>query len=263
MQPHEPESKVDAQPRAESEGRVWEVLRVLYRHRFLFLAVFASILVVTAILTAAWERQYESSATLVLTDEPEITKAWLESRQAAELVVEELGLRLEGPVFPGGANASWPAEKKASELLGHISVKRKAAFGPASNERVVLFTAKTPDPEVSRAIVAAFLGTLGELRPLLEDLTRQEAFDRYYRENPSDQSEAEAERRADNYARQRTYWLVLDEPAPALSPSEPRVVFNFAVGAVGGLMAAFVAVFGVDWIRGQRRRSGNPSAGPR
>jgi hypothetical protein len=241
------------------EVRLADLVATVHRRR----ALVASFLVVgllgSVAATVLTEPAYRASATIVPLEQQDLIKNWLESRQAAELVVQQVGPRLSLHL----AEAPGPGSegRLADALAKQVTVRATAA---SRGERLLTVEAELPDPVVARDVAAAYVGSLQALRPQLENITRNDAFIKFY-----DGSNAQdAQRQAEEVARQRTYWLVLDTPLVPAQPSKPQPVLNIALGLAGGLMLGILAVFGAEWLSRYRAEFAGkgelalPAAGP-
>ena len=238
-----------------------DIVRVLHRRRVVLAVTLVLALVGGGALTVFTTPEYEAKATVIPLEHAEIIQNWLSSRQAAEYAAGSLGDRLYPVLFPARwdeSTASWdgaqpsPAEI-ALALRGHVDVS-----GVSRTATTLTITASAEDPVIARDVAAAYLGSLDALRPQLENLTRSELFDKYYDGTNSQ----EAQRRAETAAREKSYWLVFDDPTIPSDPVKPRPVLYMALAGVLGIMGGVMLVFALEWMSKYRAELTRPDSPP-
>lgn len=231
-----------------------DIVRTIYRRKFLlggilFLAILGGVAV-----TVFADTHYEASATLVPLEHEDIIQNWLASRNASALAAEAVGDPLLQELFPDrwdDETQQWrdgqrPTSQQAGAALkGRSSVSSSATDRGTDGDATRLIRVKVSldDPILARDAANALVDTLEDLRPTLESITRQEAFDRYY----TGTNEQEAQERASVTARQKDYWLRLDDAAGAGAVG-PNATLNLALSVVLGLMLGVFAVFFAEWV---------------
>ncbi len=229
-----------------------DIIRVIHKRRLILATIIILSLAAGGAVTLFTTPQYAASTTVIPLAHPEILKSWLESRQAAVMVAGDAGTRLYPVLFPGEwdpASESWVAGAPSDEEIGqklrsHVKITTGAGGTQGRSQDLLFITATLPDAVMARDVAQAYVGTLGELRPQLENLTRAEQFDKYY----DGTNEQDAQRQAETSARQKTYWIVFDSPTVPDSPSEPRPALYMTLSAVFGIVLGIFAVFGVEWL---------------
>lgn len=246
---------------AYNEVTLADIVKVLHRRKIVLGAVFLVVVLIGVSVTALTTPEYESKATIIPLEHRDIIKNWLDSRQAAERVVDGLGDPLLRTLYPDrwddGADTWGEArpdrERAAVRLMDHVTITSRDGGARADEERFLQVTVRMTDPTMARDVAAAYIGTLDALRPDLENITRQEAFDRYY----DGQNEQAAQNRAEVTARQLDYWLRLDAASTPEDPVSPNVRLNIALSVVLGVVMGVFLVFFVEWLsqyRAQNRR---------
>lgn len=238
------------------EIRLVDILRVVHQRKLVLAGVLIVAILAGVALTAFASPEYEASATVVPLEFEDIISNWLSSRHAAELVLDDLGSRLSSSLLPSrwdtGAQ-NWTGAPPSREELGaalatdHVAVASQAA-ARSGGQRLITVKVTLGDPLLARDVANAYVETLGDLRPHLENITRQEAFDKYY----TGTNQLEAQQRAETTARQKDYWLVLDSATPPTSPVRPNAVLNVGVAAAAGAVLGLLAVFGLEWLSAYR-----------
>lgn len=241
-----------------------DIVRVLYRRKLVLASAFLLVLLGGIAYAVFADREYESTTTLVPLAHGDIIKNWLDSRHAAELVSQDLGDPLLKELFPSRWDAgegNWSGEPPSPEEAGRaierrttVSFREDARFP----DRFVSVSVRMHDPLLARDVAAAYVRSLDELRPQLEDITRQEAFDRYY----DGSNQQEAERRAEVTAKQMDYWLPLDAASTPRDPVSPNVTLTVALSVVLGLLLAVFAAFFVEWVARYRTEHRTVEAPP-
>jgi len=221
-----------------------DIVRVLYQRKLLIGGVFLACLLVGVGATAFSSTTYESEATMIPLEHSDIISNWLSSRHAGELVVEDMGQRLYPVLYP----EKWSPQTESFEgqeptlresgaaVSGKVSVER-------NEDRFLVITVTTSDPQLSRDVAKSYMNTLEDLRPRLENITRQEAFNEYY----NGDNEQEAQRRAETTAEQTDYWIILDRPL-AGNAQGPNLTLNLALAGVLGTMLGVFSAFGANWL---------------
>ncbi len=231
-----------------------DIVRTLGKRKLVLGTVFLLVVLAGVAVTVFTPAEYESTTTLVPLEHGDIIKNWLDSRHAAELVATSLGDPLVSELFPDQWNAasqSWIGEPPALEDVGRALSERTSVeyrLDRNTNDRFLALTVTMTDPLLARDVANAFVATLNTLRPELEEITQQEAFDQYY----DGSNQQEAERRAEVTAKQKDYWLVLDKANTPQDQSSPNVMLNLALSVVLGLMLAVFMVFFVEWMQNYR-----------
>lgn len=236
-----------------------DIVGTLGRRKVLLGSVFLLVLLGGVAFTVFTPPEYESTTTIVPLEHGDIIKNWLDARHAGELVAEDLGDPLISKLFPDRWNAgaqAWNGEPPTLEDAGReLAEATRVSYDQRANaERFLSLTVTLGDPLMARDVANAYIATLDELRPSLEDITRQEAFDQYY----DGSNEQEAQNRAEVTAKQLDYWLVLDTANTPQDPSSPNVVLNIALSVVLGLMLAVFAVFFWEWMQNYRAQAKLP-----
>ncbi len=229
-----------------------DIVGTLGRRKLVLGSVFLLVVLGGVAFTAFSTPEYESTTTIVPLAHHDIIHNWLDSRHAAELVAEAKGDPLVSELFPGrwdGAN--WIGEPPTLEEAGRAiesSTRVSQLNAERDGNRFTSVTVRMTDPKLAQDVANALIETLDVLRPTLEAITQQQAFDNYY--DGSNQQEAQS--RAEVTAKQMDYWLVLDTANTPQSPVSPNVVLNIALSVVLGLMLAVFAVFFWEWMANYR-----------
>lgn len=223
-----------------------DIARVMYRRRLLLALALAASLAGGAAFAVFTTPEYEARATLIPLEEAEIIENWLGSRQAAEYAVGAVGERLYPSLYPtsydsttGWKGAPPTSTQLALALKGHVIVDPGTRDTALIGLRVVL-----PDPIVAQSVAAAYLDSLDVLRPQLENITRAELFDKYY----DGTNAQEAQRRAETTAREKSYWLLFDEPVVPSSPVRPQPVLYMFIAVAIGVVGGVALVFAIEWL---------------
>lgn len=233
-----------------------DIVKTLGRRKLVLGAVFLLVVLAGVAITVFTEPEYESSASLIPLEHPDIQKNWLESRHAAQVAAYSIGDPLLREMFPGrwdAAAQNWtngpPREEEVGRELGkRTDIRLQGDLRFERTDRFLTVTVTLGDPLLARDAANAVVASLDELRPDLEAITRQQLFDQYY--DGSNQQEAQS--RAEVTAKQLDYWIVLDSANTPTSPSSPNVTLNIALSVVLGLMLAVFAVFAVEWASNYR-----------
>lgn len=235
------------------EVRLIDVLRILHRRKVVVAGIFLFAILGGVAYTAVQAPEYESSATVIALAHPDIMVEWLESRHAAGLVAADLGDSLTSRLFPDrwdDATSSWRGEPPTSEEAAG-AVADMISVSKTGEGRILEVTFTYTDPSTTRDVGRAYLRSLDALRPHLENISRQELFDRYF----DGSNQADAEQRADLAAKQKTFWLVLDTPSLPESPVRPNPVQNVALAAALGVAAGVGAALFLEWLSKFRAES--------
>ena len=235
-----------------------DLVSTIWRRKVVLGVVFSLCVVGAVSVTAFSQRQYEAHATLIPLQDPDIIANYLDSRQAAAWVGEQIGDRLLQELFPSDwTGTGWRSGAPGSDDIGSavsriVNVRSEQTSERDNAERKITITVEFTDPALSRDVANGFLAALENLRPLLENKTRQELFGQFY----NGDNEQQARSRAEVEARERDYWLVLDNARTPVAPSSPNVTLNIALGVVLGFMLGIFSVFIVEWAskyRAERR----------
>lgn len=241
---------------AYEEVTLADIVGVLHRRKILLGAVFLTAVLAGVAVTTLTTPQYESQATLIPLEHDDIIKNWLDSRNAGERVVDAIGAPLVQELFPGRWDAdagAWDGKPPSREEAGRALKKQVEVTSATTRfaneqERYLEITVTLADPLLARDVAAGYVATLDVLRPHLENITRQEAFDRYY----DGSNEQEAQNRAEVTAKQLAYWLELDAASTPERPVSPNVTLNMALAVVLGLVLGVFTVFFVEWLSNYR-----------
>lgn len=231
-----------------------DLVGTLGRRKFILGSVFLLVLLGGIAFTVFSPPEYESTTTLVPLEHGDIITNWLDARHAGELVASAMGEPLVSELFPSRWDASsgtWIGDAPTLEDAGReLATATTVNFRDdrANENRFLSLTVRLTDPLLARDVANAYIATLDELRPVLEDITQQEAFDQYY----DGSNKQEAEGRAEVTAQQLEYWLVLDTANTPQSPVSPNVALNIALSIVLGLMLGVFSVFFAEWLRNYR-----------
>ncbi len=227
-----------------------DIVRTVHRRKVLLAGVFLLTVLGGIVATVMTDPEYEATASVIPISNIDIIRNWLASRQAAEVVVGQLGNRVLPALFPDrwddGAQA-WrgeppTAEEGAAALVPHVAASRLP--GTAANERIVTVSVTLGDPLLAKEVADAYVASLEALRPRLEELVRADTFTKHY----DGTNEKEARQRSETTAREQEFWLVLDSASASGSPVRPRPATNLAFAGVLGLVLGIAAVFLADWI---------------
>jgi len=243
-----------------------DIVRTLHRRWMVLGAVFLLVVLGGVAFTAFSTPEYESTTTLVPLEHGDIIKNWLDSRNASALVVGSLGDPLLQELYPDRWDAStqtWksgqaPGREESAAAVDDRTTVEYRGNDRTSSERYLALTVRLTDPALARDVADAYVATLGELRPRLEDITQQEAFEKFY----DGSNEQAAQRNAETTAQQRDYWLVLDPAGTPRDPVAPNVTLNIALAVVLGLMLGVFSVFLVEWASNYRAESRRIEAPP-
>jgi hypothetical protein len=237
-----------------------DIVRTLQRRKLVLISVFLVVVLAGVAVTATTAPQYESTATIIPLEHRDIITKWLQSRQAAEHVIESKGHPLLVELFPGRWDgASWdPREPNQEEAGKRLASSVSVGSRGQADERFLEITVRLGNPTLARDVAQGYVESLTLLRPDLENITRQEVFPRYY----DGTNEQEARRLAEVEARQKDYWLPLDRADLPNSAVVPNTTLNMALSVVLGMMLGVFGVFLVEWIaayRSQTRRVDVPA----
>jgi uncharacterized protein involved in exopolysaccharide biosynthesis len=246
-----------------------DLVRTLFRRKFVLAGVFLLVVLAGVAYTVFQDPEYEAQTSLVALEHGDIIKNWLASRHAGELVAQDLGDPVVKEFFPERWDAGaqqWRGEPPSIQEAGaaiaktasvrfEASVQRESGFV----DRLLTVKVRTSDPVLARDIANAYVDTLEVLRPVLENITRDQRFEEFYRDTGNEQT-ARAE--AEKIARNRNYWLPLDSAGTPKSPVSPNVTLNIALSVVLGLLLAVFAVFFVEWASNYRAQAAPVEAPP-
>lgn len=247
------------EPEGYTEVTLADIVKILHRRKLVLGVTFLVVLLVGVAVTVVATPEYESRASIIPLEHRDIIKNWLDSRKAAELVVDALGEPLLIELYPQRwddvadqwADAAPNREKAARKLMEQVSVTSRDTGVRGNEERFLEVSVRLGDPILARDVAGAYIGTLERLRPDLENITRQEAFDRYY----DGSNEQAAQNRAEVTAKQLDYWLPLDAASTPESPVSPNVRLNIALSVVLGLVLGVFLVFFVEWLSNYRAQN--------
>ncbi len=231
-----------------------DIVGTLGRRKLVLGSVFILVLLAGVAFTAFTTPEYESKTTIVPLEHGDIIQNWLDSRHAAELVALDMGDPLVSKLFPERWNANaqnWIGEPPTREAAGKALAEATEVSQFTRDDkqaRLLSVTVRMTDPLLAKSVADGFIRTLDVLRPDLEAIVQQEAFDQYY----DGSNEQEAQGRAEVKAKQMNYWLVLDTANTPEGPVSPNVVLNIALSVVLGLMLAVFAVFFWEWMANYR-----------
>lgn len=229
-----------------------DIVRILWARRFVLLATFLLCVGGGVAYTLLQTPQYTATATLVAVEQQDIIQRWLESRQAAQWVGDELGNPVEDALFP---NAN-PTPEALGRSIAQLSTV--TANPPVSGrlDRTMRVTVAFADPGLARDIANAYLDSLEVIRPQLQNVTESALFAQFY----DGQNAADARRQAHEVALEREYWIVIDPAYAPTEPSSPNVSLNVALSVVLGLLLGVVAAFTWQWGANYRASSRAPVA---
>ncbi|MBW3583349.1 MAG: hypothetical protein KY455_09655 [Euryarchaeota archaeon] len=236
-----------------------DIVKVLHRRKLVLGTVFLVVLLAGVGVTALTTPMYESKASIIPLAHQDIIKNWLDSRNAAELVTDDLGEPLVRALFPDRWDAerrAWDGNEPSREDAGRalkesVTVAARTTGVRGETERYLEVTVTLSDPLLARDVAAAYIESLQVLRPNLENITRQDAFDRYY----DGSNEQEAQNRAEVTAKQMDYWLMLDRASTPQDPVSPNVTLNIALAVVLGLVLGVFTVFFTEWLSNYRAQN--------
>lgn len=252
-----PETVADANAPAQNRSG-------LFRRRLVtFLAVFLICVIAAATTAVARTPYYESRCSIVPIDQADLIRNWLYSLNASAVVTSELENRLGPVLFPRAwdvGSGTWlgtppSQDRMAQALRDHVRLRIGAPETQTATERYVEVIASFQDPILAKDVATAYLRTLDKLRPVLENITRQEATDRYYSQQFTEGSQEEATSRAETYARERIYWIVLDAPALPTRSAGPGSVAILIIGASLGLLLGALSIPAIDLLDRARRKA--------
>lgn len=247
------------EPETYTEVTLADIVKILHRRKLVLGVTFLVVLLAGVAVTATTAPEYESKATIIPLEHRDIIKNWLDSRLAAELVVDALGEPLLIELYPDRwdeGSGSWEEtrpgrERAAARLMEQVTITTRDSGTRATEERFLQVAVQMGDPVVARDVAESYIGTLERLRPDLENITRQEAFDRYY----DGSNEQAAQSRAEVTAKQLDYWLALDAASMPEDPVSPNVKLNIALSVVLGLVLGVFLVFFVEWLSNYRAQN--------
>jgi len=247
---------------AVQEVTLADLVRTLWRRKWVLLATFAVVVAGGAAYTFLKTPQYTSTATLVGLEQQDVIQRWLESRQAAEWVSERLGDPLLSNLFPGQwsqSSGSWTGEPPSIEAAGRKVAERVDVTVtppvPGRTDRTMRIVSGFSDPGLAADVANAYLDSLEVIRPVLQNVTESALFQEFY----DGQNAQDARRQAHEVALEREYWIVLDPAYAPVSPSSPNVPLNLALGAVLGLLLGVFAAFTAQWVSNYRVSSRPPA----
>lgn len=240
-----------------------DIVRVLWRWRYVFLAVFLVTVAAGVAYAALKQREYTASGTIVAVEHQDVIQRWLESRRAAIAVAERVGDPLLSRLYPAEWDgAAWRGEPPSPErAAGAISSLVTVAAQPRTTgptDRTLKLTVTFPDPGLARDIANAYLASLDVIRPQLQNVTESQLFVQFY----DGQNEPDARRQAHQVALEREYWLLIDPAYAPQAPSSPNVRLTLALCVVLGLLLAVLAAFAAQWVASYRMGATAPSVPP-
>ncbi len=230
-----------------------DIVQVLHRRKIVLISIFLVTILAGIAVTAFSEPEYESEATMIPLEHQDIIHNWLASRNSAELVVDRVGDPVTSQLYPDRWNeqqGAWEdepptSEQAAARLVQHVTVTEQ-------EDRFLRLTVTFNDPQLTQTVASAYLETLDDLRAHLEDITRQEAFDRYY----DGTNEQQAQNRAETTAQQKDYWIMLDRPLTG-DQTSPNPTLNIALAATLGIMLGIFSAFLLEWVQNYRTEMRN------
>ncbi|HEX2066927.1 MAG TPA: Wzz/FepE/Etk N-terminal domain-containing protein [Candidatus Thermoplasmatota archaeon] len=232
-----------------------DIVRVLWRRRYVLLTVFLVVLGGGVAYTVLKAPTYTAKATLVAIEQQDVIVRWLESRQAAEWVAQRLGAPLAQELYPDGGEPT--PQEVGRDLASRVTIEQ-VPVQAGRVDRTLRVAVGFTDPGLARDIANAYTDSLEVIRPSLQNVTESALFAQFYKgENPAD-----ARRQAHQVALEREYWLVVDRAYAPQSPSSPNVSLNVALSVVGGLMLGVLAAFLAEWVAGYRVSSRAPPVPP-
>lgn len=258
----------DTAPEEYSEISLADIVRVLHRRKVVLAITIVLALVGGGALTVLTTPTYEAEVGVIPLEHAEIIRGWLESRQAAEVAATSVGAPLYAVLFESrwdSASGTWagPEPSRAEigqALLPHVKVSGGGAGATAASRNAPISVTVTLTSAAMAAEVAqAYMSSLDQLRPQLEEITRSNLFDRYY----DGTNAQEAQARAETAAREKNYWIVFDSPTVPDSPASPRPMLNMALAGVLGVMMGVFVVFFLEWLDRYRAEFQRVEAPPR
>lgn len=261
---------VDAVPEPQ-EVTLADLVRTLWNRKWVLVATFLLVLGGGVAYTLLQTPQYTAKSTLVGLEQQDILQRWLESRQAATWVANDLGDPLLSVLFPSEWDAprgDWrslpPSDERAGRAVAELVDVSTTPPVSGRVDRTIRVTVTFEDPALARDIANAYLDSLQVVRPTLQNVTESALFQQFY----DGQNAQDARRQAHDVALEREYWIVLDPAYTPTEPSSPNVTLNVALSIVLGLLLGVVAAFTAQWIASYRLASrppvlpGPPGAAP-
>ena len=244
----------DAEVPEPREVTLADLVRVLWRRRYVLLVTFLVVVAGGVAYTVLKTPQFSARSTIVALEQQDIIQRWLESRQAAEWVAEDLGEPLRDELFGGSAPTPERAGRAVAGLVDVVTTP------PVSGrtDRTMRVEVTFRDAGLARDIANAYLDSLEVIRPTLQNVTESALFAQFY----DGQNAQDARRQAHEVALEREYWIVIDPAYAATSPSSPNVRLNVALSVVLGLMAGVFAAFAWQWAANYRVASRAPAVPP-
>lgn len=238
----------DVQVPEPQEVTLADIVRILWSRKLVLGIVFILCVGGGVGYTLLQTPQYTSTATLVAVEQQDIIQRWLESRQAATWVGEQLGAPIQEAL--GATQTPEAMGRKIAEITTVNVVP------PVSGrlDRTMRISVEAPDPGIARDVANAFVQSLELIRPQLQNVTESTLFAQFY----DGQNAADARRQAHEVALEREYWIPIDPAYAATSPSSPNVTLNIALSVVLGLLLGVVAAFTWQWVANYRASSRAP-----
>jgi hypothetical protein len=242
-----------------------DLVRTLWRRRWVLLVAFLLVFTAGAAYTFLKAPEYTATATLVALEQQDIIQRWLESRQAAEWVADDLGDPLLSRLFADRWDASaggWRGEPPTAEEAGAAVSDRVEVrtVPPVSGrtDRTMRVVAALTDAGLAQGVANSYVASLEAIRPRLQNVTESALFQQFY----DGQNAEDARRQAHTVALEREYWIVVDPAYAPSSPSSPNVPFNLALAGILGLLLGGLAAFTAQWVGNYRVSSRAPAVPP-
>jgi capsular polysaccharide biosynthesis protein len=237
-----------------------DIVRVLWRRRFVLLALFLLAVAGAVAYTLLKDPVYESKATVVAVEQQDVIQHWLQSRQAALWVSQRLGDPLLSRLFEdewtgSGWSGGPPGPERAGRAVADLVEVSVAPRTAQQQDRSIQVQVATTDAGLARDVANAYIASLEVIRPQLQNVTESQLFVQFY----DGQNEPDARRQARQVALEREYWIVVDPAFAADRPSSPNVPLNLALGVVLGLLLGVVGAFFAEWLASYRVSSRAPA----
>ncbi len=241
------------QERDQGGKRTSRRFRLRTRYVVAFFATLTICILVAVSFATLRSPNYESRWSIVPIDEGDLIRNWMNSRNVSAMVAASMESRLAPVLFPAAWDAgtgSWrgsgvPLDELADKLRDQVRFRIGAPETQTGVSRFLEVVVSMPDPILARDVAEAYFAALGTLRPVLENITRQEAWDRYYRDQFAEGGEEEAKARAEAFAKERIFWITLDTPTTPTRESGPSTPTNLALGLILGALLGSLAAAGV------------------
>lgn len=205
---------------------------------------------------------YAAETRLVPLASTTIITSYLSSHQAAkDIVVDEGDVLRQTLALPDASDAELATKVDGFSRVVWSTPVEEDEEETGETRRVLVTIEVTADtPETAAAIAEAYLRSLENIRPILQELHEDGRFNFYFaRTENLALNVTEARELAREDAQRKAFWLVFDDEADVEKQGGgSNLKLNLALGVVLGLMLGVFAAFSVEWwsnYRAERKKS--------